>query len=111
MLLTDKITEALDHGECLIGVFLDFSKAFDTVDHAILWTKLRKYGMQGVELQWLVIIFLIGCNMWHIIILNSGGKDNMWCSPGFYIRSPIVSLIYQWPSQCIKTLFLNIICW
>ena len=52
MLLTDKITEALDRGECLIGVFLDFSKAFDTVDHAILLTKLRKYGIQGVELQW-----------------------------------------------------------
>ena len=52
MLLTDKITEALDRGECLIGVFLDFSKAFDTVDHAILLIKLRKYGIQGVELQW-----------------------------------------------------------
>ena len=51
MLLTDKITEALDRGECLIGVFLDFSKTFDTVDHAILLTKLRKYGIQDVELQ------------------------------------------------------------
>ena len=29
-----------------------FSKAFDTVDHGILFTKLRKYGIQGVELQW-----------------------------------------------------------
>ena len=35
MLLTDENTEALDRGECLIGVFLDFCKAFDTVDHAI----------------------------------------------------------------------------
>ena len=39
MFLTDNITEVLDRGECLIGVFLDFSKAFDTVDHAILLTK------------------------------------------------------------------------
>ena len=38
MLLTDKFTEALDCGECLIGVFSIFSKAFDTVDHAILLT-------------------------------------------------------------------------
>ena len=52
MLLTDQITEALDHGEWLISVFWVFSKAFDTVDHAILWTKLRKYGIQGVKLQW-----------------------------------------------------------
>ena len=52
MLLTDKITEALVRAECLIGVFLEFSKTFDTVDHAILLTKLRKYDVQGVELLW-----------------------------------------------------------
>ena len=52
MLLTDKITEALDLGECLIGVFVDFSKAFDTAYHDILLEKLGKYGIQGAELQW-----------------------------------------------------------
>ena len=52
MLLTDKITEDLDRGECLIGVLLDFSKAFDTIDHDILLVKLRKYGIPGVEVQW-----------------------------------------------------------
>ena len=29
--LIDETTEALDKGECIIGVFLDFSKAFDNV--------------------------------------------------------------------------------
>ncbi len=32
-LLTDKITHALDRGESCIGVFLDFSKAFNTINH------------------------------------------------------------------------------
>ena len=31
MILVDKITEALDLGECVVGVFLDFFKPFDTV--------------------------------------------------------------------------------
>ena len=52
MMLVDKITEALDQGETVVGVFLDFSKAFDTVDHNILLKKMEKYGISGVELQW-----------------------------------------------------------
>ena len=38
-MLVDKITEALDQGESVVGVFLDFSKVFDTVDHKILLQK------------------------------------------------------------------------
>ena len=38
-MLVDKITEALDQGESVGGVFLDFSKAFDTGDHNILLGK------------------------------------------------------------------------
>ena len=38
MLLKDKITEPLDQGESVVGVF-NFSKAFDTVDHNILFKK------------------------------------------------------------------------
>ena len=34
--LIDRLTHAIEDGEYVIGVFLDFSKAFDTVDHAIL---------------------------------------------------------------------------
>ena len=52
IVLLDKITEALERGECVIGVFLDFSKAFDTVDHSILLKKMHKYGIQGLALRW-----------------------------------------------------------
>ena len=34
-----------------MGVFLDFLKAFDTVDHSILLRKMQKYGTQGLALR------------------------------------------------------------
>ena len=52
IVLIGKVTEALDKGESVIGVFLDFSKAFDTVDHGILLAKLKKYGVHDTALKW-----------------------------------------------------------
>ena len=52
MILMDKITKSLENGEFVVGVFLDFSKAFDTVNHDILLTKLHHYGINGSAMKW-----------------------------------------------------------
>ena len=52
MTLTDKLIESLDKKEYIIGIFLDFSKAFDTVDHKILLDKLYHYGIRGSAYEW-----------------------------------------------------------
>ena len=50
--LIEEITVALDQGEYALSIFLDLSKAFDTVNHSILQTKLIYYGIEDLENQW-----------------------------------------------------------
>ena len=52
MTLMDNLINFLDNGEYVIGIFQDFSKAFDTVDHGILLQKLSSYGVRGEALIW-----------------------------------------------------------
>lgn len=52
IIIVDKILQALQKGDIVIGVFLDFSKAFDTVNHDILLKKLEKYGIRGTAHKW-----------------------------------------------------------
>ena len=50
--LVDKITRAIDRGKYAIGIFLDLSKAFDTINHKILIKKLEYYGIRGISKDW-----------------------------------------------------------
>ena len=63
--LVDKLVKSLENGDYVVGVFLDFSKAFDTVDHEILLAKLQCYGLRGIASQWyytLIFPYLTYCN-------------------------------------------------
>ena len=51
--LINRLTNAVEDGEYVIGISLDFSKAFDTVDHHILLEKLYHYGIRGCAHKWL----------------------------------------------------------
>ena len=48
--LVDRIITHMDNKEVPINIFLDLSKAFDTIDHTILLAKLRYYGIHDTAL-------------------------------------------------------------
>ena len=44
---TENIRNILDEGDYAVSIFIDLTKAFDTVDHEILLDKLDRYGFGG----------------------------------------------------------------
>ena len=66
----DEISKAIDNDMYTIGIFMDLSKAFDTIDHGILLQKLYHYGFRGVSNEWFVIIWITEKNLYNSIQLN-----------------------------------------
>ena len=94
MVLMDELIKSLDNGDWIIGVFLDFSKAFDTVDHAYLLQKLEFYGIRGSALSWFQSYLK---NMKQFVSYNgatSSLKLVKYGVPHGTILGPLLFLIY-----------------
>ena len=52
--LVDYLINFFEDNKLTCGIFLDISKAFDTIDHNIILSKIYKYGIRGNTLNWLM---------------------------------------------------------
>ena len=50
LLLVNQLYQSFDESKSTLGIFIDLSKAFDTVDHKTLTKKVKLYGIKGCNL-------------------------------------------------------------
>ena len=92
--MQDKIPAALDNCELAVGIFFDLSKAFDTVNHSILFDKLEHYGIRGLALKWIKSYF---SNRLQFVEYNGHNSSctNISCGvPQGSILGPLFFLLY-----------------
>ena len=65
--LVDKVANEVDNKSYSLGIFLDLSKTFDTLNHNILSKKLEYYGFRGITLSWLES-YLSKCKQYVTIV-------------------------------------------
>ncbi len=51
--MKDKVTKIMDSGDAVGLVFLDFAKAFDSVNHRFLVQKIKAYGINDNIMNWI----------------------------------------------------------
>ena len=92
--LTDRIKDAIDKKLLTCGIFVDLSKAFDTVNHNILLDKLSHYGIRG-NLHNLFSSYLSNRKQFvRVNNVNSDLKDITCGVPQGSVLGPLLFLLY-----------------
>ena len=92
--LTELIRKALDEEKFACGVFIDLQKAFDTVDHNILLSKLYPYGVKRTPYQWFKS-YLKGRQQYATINHQKSSLSNIrYGVPKGSVLGPLLFLLY-----------------
>ena len=98
--LVSSILKGFENKCSTLSVFLDLSKAFDTIPHDVLFNKLERYGIRGVCLDWFKS-YLTGRQMRVKCVSESGTTVYSDClpvrigTPQGSILGPLIFLIFN----------------
>ena len=92
--IADNLRKSIDNNLYTCGIFLDFSKAFDTVNHSILIKKIEQYGIRGIPLQ-LFTSYLTNRQQYTALGNTVSSRQVVTCGiPLGSLLGPVLFLIY-----------------
>ena len=89
--IIENIRQSLDNKEFTMGLYLDLSKAFDTVNHEILLNKLEHYGVRGYVNKWFKSYLT---NRKQFVQVNNTNSKLLEISIGIPQGSALVPLLF-----------------
>ena len=94
----------MNNGNMVGVVYLDLSKAFDTIGHGLLLTKLQSYGVNGKELNWFTDYLFNRTQIIEIDSFRSSAEPICCGVPQGSILGPLLFIVF------FKDLIENISC-
>ena len=92
--INSEIIKSIDDRKITCSVFLDLAKAFDTVDHEILFKKMELYGIRGIALQ-LFNSYLSNQKMFTLVNGISSKMNDVTCGiPQGSTLGPLLFTLY-----------------